>query len=274
MMTISLEDNFEDIIGKTLRGTGMADGVLEFLTGVPEEVIVKLKNGELDEDALVKIASTLGLDAATLLERAKEAWSPEPVELAGLRQFNTPFEDMTVNSYLIWDESSNEAGLFDTGADCSAALAAVDELGLNLKTLFLTHTHLDHIMDRERIAAHSPEIVTRVSALEPAADAVRFQVGDAFSIGTLRISTRLTRGHSPGGTTYVVHGLKKPVAVVGDAIFAQSMGGGLISFHDALATNRKEIFSLSDDTVVCPGHGPMTTVGEEKAHNPFFPEFK
>jgi hydroxyacylglutathione hydrolase len=274
MSTIPLEDNFEDIIGKTLRGTGMADGVLEFLTGVPEETIAKLKDGELDEGALVKIASTLGLDSGTLLERAKESWAPEPVALTGLRQFNTDFDDMTVNSYLVWDESSKEAALFDTGADSSAALAAVDEMGLSLKTLFLTHTHVDHIIDREKVGAHNPEIITLVSALEPVENAKRFQVGDAFSIGTLRVSTRLTRGHSPGGTTFVVHGLQKPVAIVGDAIFAQSMGGGLISFHDALATNRKEIFSLSDETVLCPGHGPMTTVGEEKAHNPFYPEFK
>jgi len=274
MSKIPLEDNFEDIIGKTLRGTGMTDGALEFLTGVPEKTIVKLKDGELDEEGLLQIASTLGLDAATLLERAKGSWAPEAVELDGLRQFTSAFEDGTVNCYLVWDASSKEAALFDTGADCSAALAAVEEMGLTLKTLFITHTHIDHIMDRERIVAHSPEVVTLVSALEPVSDATRFQVGDAFSIGTLRVSTRLTRGHSPGGTTYVVHGLVKPVAVVGDAIFAQSMGGGVISFHDALATNRKEIFSLSDETVLCPGHGPMTTVGEEKAHNPFYPEFK
>ena len=48
----------------------------------------------------------------------------------------------------------------------------------------------------------------------------------------------------------------------------------MISYHDALATNRSELFTLQDDTVLCPGHGPMTTVGEEKAHNPFYPEFK
>ena len=102
----------------------------------------------------------------------------------------------------------------------------------------------------------------------------RFQPGDAFSVGTLRISTRLTKGHSPGGTSYVINGLDRPVAIVGDALFAQSMGGGMISYHDALATNRSELFTLQDDTVLCPGHGPMTTVGEEKAHNPFYPEFK
>ena len=273
-MTIPLEDNFEDILGKALRGTGMTDEVLEFLTGVPEAKIAALKTGAADDEALRAVASPLGLDAATLVERAHDAWTPEPVTLDGLRQFSSRYGDMLVNSYLVWDPASKEAALFDTGADAGEALVAVDELGLTLTGLFLTHTHIDHIMDREKVKAHSPGIAIHVNALEPVEDGQRFQTGDAFSVGTLRVSTRLTRGHSPGGTTYVVHGLDTPLAVVGDAIFAASMGGGLVSYHDALETNRGEIFSLPDDMALCPGHGPMTTVGEEKAHNPFFPEYK
>ncbi|MFM1561509.1 MAG: MBL fold metallo-hydrolase [Roseibacillus sp.] len=274
MSDIPMEDNFEDILGKALRGTGIADEILEFLTGVPEETIAKLKAGEFEEDALRKVASPLGLDSHTLVERAKGSWIPEPVEIEGLRQYNTVYDDMTVNYYLVWDSTSKEAALFDTGTDTTGALGVVDELGLKLTHLFFTHTHLDHIMDRERVEKHSPEVQTLVNALEPTEGATRFQVGDAFSVGTLRVSTRLTKGHSPGGITYVIHGLEQPVAIVGDAIFAQSMGGGMISYQDALATNRAEIFTLPDETIVCPGHGPMTTVGEEKAHNPFFPEFK
>jgi len=123
-----MEDNFEDILGKAIRGTGLADGILEFLTGVPEEVILKLKEGELDESALRKLAAPLGLDSHTLIERAQGTWTPEPVEVEGLRQFNTPFDDMTVNYYLVWDPESKEAALFDTGTDASAGLAVVDEL--------------------------------------------------------------------------------------------------------------------------------------------------
>ncbi|NNC87032.1 MAG: MBL fold metallo-hydrolase [Akkermansiaceae bacterium] len=274
MSAIPLEDNFEDILGKALRGTGIADEVLSFLTAVPEETIAKLKDGELDEAALRKVASPLGLDAGTLVERARNSWRPDPVEIDGLRQFNTAYDDMMVNAYLVWDPASREAAMFDTGTDASGALALVDELGLKLTALYLTHTHIDHILDREAILAHSPGLPVLVNSLESPGEATRFQTGEAFSIGTLRVSTRLTKGHSPGGTTYVIHGLERPVAIVGDALFAQSMGGGMISYQDALATNRSEIFTLSDDTVVCPGHGPMTSVGEERAHNPFFPEFK
>jgi len=71
----------------------------------------------------------------------------------------------------------------------------------------------------------------------------------------------------------VIDGLDRPIAIVGDAIFAGSMGGGMVSYQDALQTNREKIMTLADDTVLCPGHGPMTTVGEEKKNNPFFPEF-
>lgn len=276
---IKLEDNFEDVLGKTLRGIGISDGVLSFLTNVPPEKIASLQEGEIDEAALREVAPALGLDAGALVELARHSWRPEPVEVEGLRQFNTlfdpdPDDPMSVNSYLVWDPQTKEAALFDTGADASPALEAIASLGLHLETLFVTHSHVDHITDREKVLKAHPEVVLRVNAREPVPGAERFNAGEAFSIGTLRVSTRLTWGHSPAGTTYVVRGLQRPVAVVGDAVFAQSMGGGVISFRDALATNRAEIFTLENQTVICPGHGPMTSVAEEKAHNPFFPEFK
>ena len=97
----------------------------------------------------------------------------------------------------------------------------------------------------------------------------------ALSIQSIHSSlvAKHTHGHSVGGMTYVIDGLEKPVAVVGDAIFAGSMGGGMISYEDALRTNREKIMTLPNDTILCPGHGPLTTVCEEKQSNPFFPEF-
>jgi glyoxylase-like metal-dependent hydrolase (beta-lactamase superfamily II) len=276
---IELEDFFEDVLGKAIRGNNMSGEVLSFLTNVPTEKISQLSDGQFDEAAARAVAPVLGLDADCLVELAHRAWRPEPVELEGLRQFNTVFDPdpddmMTVNSYLVWDPQTKDAALFDTGADAFPALAAIEELGLNLETLFLTHSHVDHIVARDKVLEAHPGIRVLINAREPVAGATRFNAGEAFSIGTLRVSTRLTWGHSPAGTTYLINGLRRPVAVVGDALFAQSMGGAVISFKDALATNRAEIFSLQDRTVVCPGHGPMTSVGEEKKHNPFFPEFK
>jgi glyoxylase-like metal-dependent hydrolase (beta-lactamase superfamily II) len=63
------------------------------------------------------------------------------------------------------------------------------------------------------------------------------------------------------------------IAVVGDAIFAGSMGGGMISYKDALRTNRDKIMTLPEDVILCPGHGPISTIQQERENNPFFPEY-
>jgi len=86
----------------------------------------------------------------------------------------------------------------------------------------------------------------------------------------LKIKALLTWGHSRGGMTFFVAGLARPVAIVGDSIFAGSMGGGNVSYKDAIKNNLEKILTLPNETVICPGHGPLTTVGEEKQHNPFF----
>ncbi len=271
---IELEDGFEDVLGKAIRGTGLAVEMLASLANVKLSQIEALLAGKLDEEALRAVAGPLGLDEASLAELAG---SPRPKEIAltGLFQSNTLHQGrMRVNSYLIWDTVTREAALFDTGADATEILEKIEELGLIAKTLFVTHSHFDHIAAREQIEAVFPEIRTLVNGREPIAHAERFLAGDCFSIGTLRVTTRLTWGHSPAGTTFVIHGLDRPVAVVGDALFARSMGGAMISYQDALATNREQIFTLEDQTVICPGHGPVTSVREEKRHNPFFPEFR
>jgi glyoxylase-like metal-dependent hydrolase (beta-lactamase superfamily II) len=94
--------------------------------------------------------------------------------------------------------------------------------------------------------------------------------GKKFQVGKIDIEARLTWGHSPGGMTFVATGLARPIAIVGDSLFAGSMGGGTVSYKDAVRNNLEKILTLPDETIVCPGHGPMTSVGEEKKHNPFF----
>jgi hydroxyacylglutathione hydrolase len=174
-----------------------------------------------------------------------------------------------VNAYLVWDPRSKEAAAFDTGADCHGMLRAARKHNVSIQLILLTHTHPDHVADlprlREETGAHvyTPED-------EPVPGAEVFEQGKHWQLGSLHIDTRKTWGHSRGGMTYVVNGLARKLAIVGDAIFAGSMGGGNVSYEDALQTNLEQILSLPDETVICPGHGPITTVGEEKKHNPFF----
>jgi glyoxylase-like metal-dependent hydrolase (beta-lactamase superfamily II) len=141
--------------------------------------------------------------------------------------------------------------------------------GLRLDSVFLTHTHEDHIADLDRLVAATGAPVY-VSEREPHSAAKPFPDGANFKLGGLAIGTLPTWGHSPGGTSYVVTGLAHPLAVVGDALFASSMGGSRDTYAEQYRHNVEKILTLPEDTVLACGHGPLTTVGQEKAHNPFF----
>lgn len=268
---IPIEDFFEDIIAKTMRGRHVSEAELAEKTGVDADILHRLCRGEFcDEPALVEVARALGLDPQALTMSASKVWRPRPVELDGLEVFNTPYRDMRVNAFLLFDPESRQGAAFDTGTDSSVISDKARELGVAIETIFLTHTHNDHIADLDRLRESSggPRVLSNEA--EPWPGTETFAEGDTFSIGSLGVKTLTTSGHSVGGTTYLVEGLERPVAVVGDAMFAGSMGGGMVSFDDAWRNNREKILTLPDDTVICPGHGPLTSVGEEKRNNPFF----
>ncbi len=268
-MTIPLEDNFTDIIGKAQRGLEISDSQLAEKSKLPVEKIRRLRDGEFDDGALSCVAPVLNLDPSALVESARGQWKPRPVEADGLAQFNTHYGDMTVNAYLVWDLQSRDAVAFDTGADCSEMLKLIEHENLKVRFVLLTHAHPDHIEDLDRLQKETGAPVF-ISERESAPGAQSFAEGKHFRVGKLDVETRLTWGHSRGGTTFVVNGLAHPVAIVGDSLFAGSMGGGGVSYKDAVKNNLEKILTLPDDTIICPGHGPMTTVGEEKRHNPFF----
>ncbi|MEM1294297.1 MAG: MBL fold metallo-hydrolase, partial [Verrucomicrobiota bacterium] len=256
------------------NGLRLSDRELSKKTGVPAETIKALLKGELDEMSIPKLAPALNLDTNALLRSAMKTWYPRPVSLEGLELFNSRYHSgMTVNSFVVWDPETRNAAIFDTGTDAFPLLDFVNAKSLKVMGLFLTHTHPDHIAEVDTIAGRL-SISVHANAREPWESGIAFEEGESFQIGRLSMKTATTWGHSDGGTTYFIEGLKRPVAVVGDAMFAGSMGGGIISYQDALQTNRDNILSLPDETVICPGHGPFTSVREEKRNNPFFPEFK
>jgi glyoxylase-like metal-dependent hydrolase (beta-lactamase superfamily II) len=273
MKEIPLEDNFTDVVGKAQRGLGLSDAELARRAGVGVNELGHFKQGAFDPSVARKVAAPLQLGAEALIELGQKAWYPEPQETPGLAMFNTAYEDMTVNSYLVFDFQSKQAAVFDTGSTAAGLLAYAKENKLKIELLFLTHSHVDHVADLERLETATAAPVY-AGEREQFRGAQPFAAGKVFHLGRLKIETRQTSGHARGGITYVVSGLPRRVAVVGDALFAASMGGGAVSYEEALRTNRKEIFSLPDDTIICPGHGPLTTVGEQKKHNAFYPEFQ
>jgi glyoxylase-like metal-dependent hydrolase (beta-lactamase superfamily II) len=267
---IPLEDNVGDIIGKAQRGLGISDSELAEKARVDPQTIRKMREGDFDELALSRVAPLLDLSERALCELAKGKWHPEKIEgCDGIAQFNTDYQGMAVNAYLAWDPASRAAVAFDTGADSNEMVRFANRHKLNIQLILLTHAHADHVADLPRLREETGADVF-TPAREPVPGAEPIDEGKRFRLGKLEIDTRLTWGHSPGGMTYVVTGLARPIAIVGDSLFAGSMGGGNVSYHDALRNNLEKILTLPDDTIICPGHGPMTTVGEEKAHNPFF----
>ena len=273
MNKIVLEDCHYDILAKAMRGIGIGKNQLAKRIGVEKSVIHSVLSGEVKEKIISLMARELGLDEEKLLISTRRDWSPTPLEINGLEQFNQAFDGMQVNTYIMWDEVSLSAWLFDTGATPEVILEFINAKKLQLDAIFLTHTHRDHVANLHELkqaTKHPPVFVHQLEALD---DCELIREGFTTTSGSMTVDALHTHGHSVGGLSYVISGLPCPVAIVGDAIFAGSMGGGIVSYQDALRTNRDKIMTLPDETVLCPGHGPITTVKEEKEHNPFFPEF-
>jgi hydroxyacylglutathione hydrolase len=273
MELIPLEDNYADVVGKAQRGLGLSDTELARRASIPASELGHFKGGGFDAETARKVAGPLNLGADALIDLGRKSWYPETVKMDGLAMFTSAYEDMTVNSYLVFDPKTRQAAAFDTGSTVAGMLEFAKGRQLNIGSIFITHSHADHVADLNKLEAETAAEVY-VGRNEQFHGPQQFAPGATFELGNLKIETRQTSGHARGGITYVITGLARPLAVVGDAIFAASMGGGAVSYEEALRTNRKEIFSLADDTVICPGHGPLTTVGEQKKHNPFYPEFQ
>ena len=274
-MIVPLEDGSEDVIAKAIAGRGINAHQLAREARLEPAQVHDALQGAAEEEPLRAIASALELDPEALVQLARKAWRPEPRRIPGFRCFTSDYQGiMNVNAYLVWDAGTHEAVAFDSGADASSMIDFIRDKELKLDLILLTHTHRDHVADLQRLRRETGEPEVFCPQQEHLEGSTPFSQGKVFAAGQLSIRSALTSGHSPGGTTYNVEGLDRPVAVVGDALFSCSIGGPKISLPEALQSNRKEIFSLPDDTVLGPGHGPLTTVGEEKTHNPFFPEFK
>lgn len=268
-----LEDNHEDIIAKAMRGQKIGKSALSNLSGLKKTDIIDLLKGNFTKESIFKIAPHLKLDPQKLLISAKKQWAPDKIEILGLDEFESAFGSMTVNSYILYDLISKDALLFDTGTQCSTLNLFIKEQGLKVDSIILTHTHRDHILCLDEMKQNFGNPKVFVHKSEPLQDSILIQEGFSMNLGRFSLQALHTHGHSAGGLTYLIEGLPCPVAIVGDALFAGSMGGGMVSYQDALQTNREKIMTLPDNCVLCPGHGPMTTVGEEKNYNPFFPEF-
>lgn len=180
--------------------------------------------------------------------------------------------------------------IVDAGFDPEVMLDAIDEQGLNVEKVVLTHAHLDHIAGLHTVRHRYPDVPILVHADEedfltdtrlnlsaaiidpvvaPEATALMHH-GEQLDLNGVSFEVRHTPGHSPGGITLVQ--LDNALAIVGDTLFAGSIGRFDFPTSDGprlMQSINEQLMTLPDDTHVLPGHGPATTIAQERATNPY-----
>lgn len=274
---MTLEDSLGDILRKARTSNGVEADAAAKAAGIsPADYAVMEQSGKAAAGTrFADLGALLTLDGAKL-ERFAKGWAPAAADLSQwreLRVITTSGDDMTVNCFLVWDEVTREAALFDTGFDAGPIFAIIDAEGLQLKHVFITHSHPDHLAALPAIRERFPKVKLHTSSKNAPVEH-RNRPNDFIMLGSLRVTNRDTPGHAEDGVTYIVGNWPEDgphVAIVGDAVFAGSMGGAQNMLELARTKVREQVFSLPPATLICPGHGPLTTVEQEKANNPWFP---
>ena len=191
------------------------------------------------------------------------------------------------NCYIVGSESTKEGLIIDPGDEAREILKSVKDLGLDIKIIVLTHGHIDHIgalkevkeATGAEVAIHTDDAQSlhgggqSLGALfglsyeaPPSPDRL-LKGGDSIDVGDLHFMVLHTPGHTPGGICLLGHGM----VFTGDTLFNYGIGrtdlGG--SYSQLMNSIHTKLMVLPDDTTVCPGHGPETTIGAERRGNPF-----
>jgi glyoxylase-like metal-dependent hydrolase (beta-lactamase superfamily II) len=276
VFSVNLEDHLGDIIRKGRAMSGVSVSAAANAAGISEAELSALEDsGRVAKKMnFTSLAPLIGLNAVKL-EGIANGWLPAEKDLSAwheLRVFTTPGNNMTVNAYLAWDEVTREAALFDTGFDAKPILDCIAENQLQLRHIFITHSHRDHVAALGAIRGKFPKVRLHMNSQSAPVDQ-RNKPNEIVHLGGLRVTHRETPGHAEDGVTYIVGNWQEDaphVAMVGDALFAGSIGRGNQSWDLARQKVCEQILALPPETLICPGHGPLTTVAQEKAHNPFF----
>lgn len=272
-----LEDDLSDVLSKAQRGTGINVAALAQRTGISAEDIASWTQGKStpSEDQARAIAVPLRLDPGKLAERCAQGWHPRTMLPPDVRHH--PHDPHPSNGYLFFLADGRTAALVDPAGYPSNILRAISDGPYSLRYILITHKHADHC-----------DATADVARAFPSAQIVMHRA-DAHAIGTLAHralpvvdndalpfgeEAEIRMLHTPGHTDGSACFLFRSTLFTGDTLFAGSVGGAFgerSTYQDILDSVRFKLFSLDDATVVMPGHGPPTTLAEEKAHNPFFP---
>jgi hydroxyacylglutathione hydrolase len=190
------------------------------------------------------------------------------------------------NCYLVVDDRSNRAVIVDPGSEGERLVEAIERSGATLEAIWITHAHVDHVgaiasvrrkwdvpiylhpLDRRLYEAAGRQAeVYGVPFEEPPTPDHEFADGQHIKVGDAEMTVLHAPGHAPGHV--VIHG--NGIALVGDCLFAGSIGRTDLPFSNPpqLAASLEKISALAPETVVYPGHGMETTIGQERLSNPF-----
>lgn len=274
-----LEDDLCDILKKARGGLGLSIRDVTTNSGLSEAAITELERGKRppDRETVRALAEALGLRPDPLIGMAIENWQPaDRRRPSWVETIYGSVGGYGVQGYLLHDDG--EALVIDTGYNAPAMIAALLKRRLRLVGICLTHGHSDHAWGIDRLLAHREVPVFLGTAdrtlldwqpqpglLTSPPDGLTIRVGGR----TVRCLT--TPGHTPGGVCYQVDDPEQPLCFVGDTLFAGSIGrsnpGTLYETH--LDSVRRRLLTLPAEVRLLPGHGPATTVMEERDHNPF-----
>jgi len=273
---LDLEDTFGDIVRKASSGLSISVDALASRTGIDAARLGQFVADAASptEDEARAVAAQLHLDAGKLADIALARWKPVVRDLDPHfdHQINKPHPS---NGYFVILDEQRVAAFVDPGGRTDNIVATLRRSPVALKYILVTHKHRDHTDALADVRAAFPDARVVIHRLDgpalgaAARDAIAINDGDVLPFGDGELRLLHTPGHTDGSSCFIYAGN----VFTGDTLFAGSVGkvfGERFGYRDLLHNASSKIFSLPDETIVFPGHGPPSTIGEERAHNPFF----
>lgn len=207
-----------------------------------------------------------------------------------MKYLTIPVTAFAQNCSIVWCEETLACGIIDPGGDNQLIIDEIDKQQLKPEAIYLTHAHIDHVGGTPALAAHynipiiGPHIADKfwLDALPQQAQMFSFthcdaflpqqwlQQGEILKLGHETLEVRFTPGHTPGHV--VLYNDTSKVVFVGDVIFQGSIGRTDFpqgNHQDLMNSIKSQLWTLDDEVTVVSGHGPETTIGEEKRSNPY-----
>lgn len=279
-MYSALEDEFGDVVAKARRGQEIDVKTMSSTLGLSQDQVERLEAYEWlpDKEMSKAIAEYLGLAVDKLwTSRNKNFFPLYPAGNAHMGisvKMLVLGDSFLVNGYIFGCLETGKGIIIDPGFDAGKILAEAVRSGLDIEQVLLTHGHPDHVSVLQDVC-EAMQIPACINVADRGltgqlSSKIQGDISDNehIRVGNQVLIANFTGGHTSGGTSFI----HNEVAFVGDALFAGSLGGTRQrnAYQGQVQAVKERILALDDRVVLYPGHGPATSVGEEKANNPFF----